>query len=290
MTLKSTRVALALLAVGVLVGAAPDDVRAAEADYNHVSITSSAPPESVRWYAEHLGCEAVADRDDTADCFGVEVTFVPQPTMGSTQGTGVNHIGFSYADLTAKMGELEAVGVRGSGVRLQRFAGGAPLREAPGGYLHGYIFDPWGTRIELVEDPENVGFHHVHLSATDPQATLAWYEQMFGGERAVHADADEGVRFGNVWVFASEHPEGTPATTQGRAVDHIGFVVDDIDAAAAELRAAGVEFQEEPVVPENGRSAARRAFIYAPDNVRLAMVETGFAGVDATASRRCSWT
>ena len=282
MTLKSTRVALVLLAVGVLVGAAPGEIRAAEADYNHVSITSSAPPESVRWYSEHLGCEAVADRDDTADCFGVEVTFVPQPTMGSTQGTGVNHIGFSYADLTAKMADLESIGVRGSGVRLQRFPGGATLREATGGYLHGYIFDPWGTRIELVEDQENVGFHHVHLSATDPQATLAWYEQMFGGERAVHADADEGVRFGSVWVFASEHPEGTPATTQGRAVDHIGFVVDDIDAASAELRAAGVEFQEEPVVPENARSAARRAFIYAPDNVRLAMVETGFAGVDAT--------
>lgn len=78
MTLKSTRVALVLLAVGVLVGAAPGEIRAAEADYNHVSITSSAPPESVRWYSEHLGCEAVADRDDTADCFGVEVTFVPR--------------------------------------------------------------------------------------------------------------------------------------------------------------------------------------------------------------------
>ncbi len=284
MKMKPTRVALALLAAGVLVGAAPApaQVGAAQADYNHVSITSSAPPESVRWYAEYLGCEVVADRDDTADCFGVEVTFVPQPTMGSTQGTGVNHIGFSYADVTAKMADLEAVGVRGSGVRLQRFAGGATLREAPGGYLHGYIFDPWGTRIELLEDQENVGFHHVHLSATDPQATLAWYEQMFGGEQAVHADVDEGVRFDSVWLFASEHPEGTPATTEGRAVDHIGFVVDDIDAAAAELRAAGVEFQEEPVVPENGRSGARRAFIYAPDNVRLAMVETGFVGVDAS--------
>ena len=282
MTLKLTRTALALLAVGVLVGAAPAEVRAADADYHHVHITSSAPPESVRWYARHLDCAPIADRDDTADCYGVEVTFVPQPTMGSTQGTGVNHIGFSYPDLTAKMAELEEIGVRGSGVRLQRFPGGATLRESPGGYLHGYIFDPWGTRIEMVEDQEYLGFHHVHLSAADPQATLGWYQQMFGGERAVHAGQEEGLRFDSVWLFASEHPEGAPATTEGRAIDHIGFVVDDIEAAAAELRDAGVEFQEDPVVPENARAAVPRAFIHGPDNVRLALVETGFVGVDAT--------
>ena len=282
MTLKSTRVALALLAVGVLVGAAPGEIRAADADYHHVHITSSAPPESVRWYSQHLDCAPIADRDDTADCAGVEVTFVPQPTMGSTQGTGVNHIGFSYPDVTAKMADLESIGVRGSGVRLQRFAGGATLREAPGGYLHGYIFDPWGTRIELLEDQDYLGFHHVHLSATDPEATLSWYEQMFGGERTMHAGQDDGVRFGSVWIFASAHGEGTPATTEGRAIDHIGFVVDDIEAAATELRQAGVEFQQAPAVPDNARAAVPRAFVYGPDNVRIELVETGFAGVDTT--------
>ena len=284
MTLKPTRVALALLAVGMLAGAAPDNVRAAEADYHHVHITSSAPPESVRWYSRHLDCAPIADRDDTADCQGVEVTFVPQPTMGSTQGTGVNHIGFSFPDLTAKMADLEAVGVRGSGVRLQRFEDGATLREAPGLYKYGFIFDPWGTRIEMVEDTEHLGFHHVHLSATDPAATLAWYERMFGGERASLKGRLDGLRYGNVWLFASEHPEGTPATTEGRAIDHIGFIVADLDTAAAELRAAGAEFQEDPVVPENARTSARRAFIHGPDNVRLAVVETGFAGIDATGS------
>ena len=280
MTLKLTRVVLGLLAVGVLAGAAPDAVHAAEADY-HVNITSSAPPESVRWYARHLDCEPVADRSDTVNCGGVELTFIVQPTQGSTQGTGVNHIGFSYSDLTAKMAELEAIGVRGSGVRLQRFPGGETLREAPGGYLHGYIFDPWGTRIEMVEDPEHLGFHHIHLSAVAPETTLAWYERMFAGERALHAGQEEGLRFGSGWIFASEHPDGTPATTEGRAIDHIAFVVEDMDSAAAELRQAGTEFIEEPGVPEHARTAARRALVQGPDNVRLAVVETGFAGIDA---------
>ena len=53
-----------------------------------------------------------------------------------------------------------------------------------------------------------------------------------------------------------------------------------MDAAAAELRADGVAFLSEPAVPEGGRTAARQAFVSAPDNVRVAVVEEGFAGVD----------
>ena len=86
----------------VLPGASANAI-AAEAEHLYVSITSFAPAVSVRWYTEHLDCQPIADRDDAADCQGVEVTFVPQGTQGSTQGTGVNHIGFSYADVTAKM-------------------------------------------------------------------------------------------------------------------------------------------------------------------------------------------
>ena len=248
-------------------------------DYHHVHITGASPSEGVRWYTRHLDCEPVADRPDAADCDGVELIFMVQPTMGSTQGTGVNHISFSYPDLTAKMAELEAVGVRGSGVRLQRFPDGSTLRDVPGLFKIGFIFDPWGTRIEMVEDADTLGFHHIHLSATDPAATLAWYQDVFGGEPASLKGQLDGLRFGDVWVLVMAHGEGTPATTRGRALDHIGFVVPDLDAAAADMRRRGIVFQEEPAVPEGGRTSAKRAFIVGPDNVRLAVVETGWAGV-----------
>ena len=253
-------------------------VLARAADYHHVHITASAPSEGVRWYEQHMDCEPVADRSDAADCAGVELVFVVQPAIGSTQGTGVNHIGFSYPDLTAKMAELEAVGVRGSGVRLQRFPDGSTLRDVPGLFKLGFVFDPWGTRIEMVEDPERLGFHHIHLSATDPAATLAWYQDVFGGETASLKGRLDGLLFDDVWVLVSE-AESIPATTQGRAIDHIGFSVPDLDAAAAEMRRKGIVFQTEPEVPEGGRTSAKRAFIVGPDNVRLAVVETGWAGV-----------
>ena len=268
-----------LFAAGAVVALGPAVARAVEADYHHVHITASSPSEGVRWYAEHMECEPIADRNDAANCGGVEVVFVVQPAIGSTQGTGVNHIGFSFPDLTAKMNELEAVGVRGSGVRLQRFPDGSTTRDVPGLFKIGFIFDPWGTRIELVEDPEYLGFHHIHLSATDPEATLAWYRDVLGGEPASLRGRLDGLRFDDVWVLASRHAEGTPATTEGRAVDHIAFVVEDLDDATAELRQQGIAFLAEPAVPEGGRTSAKRAFLVGPDSVRLAVVETGFAGV-----------
>jgi catechol 2,3-dioxygenase-like lactoylglutathione lyase family enzyme len=271
--------ALTVVAAVALVAAGATAARAADATVHQVSITTSSPSEAVRWYAEHMDCERIADRNDAARCGGVELQFVVQPTMGSTQGTGVNHIGFSFRDLTAKMAELQKVGVQGSGVRLQRFPDGAALRDVAGLFKLGFIFDPWGTRIELVEDPEYLGFHHIHLSATDPAATLAWYRNAFGGKPARLRDRLDGLRFGNVWVLASRHEEGTPATTSGRAIDHIAFVVDDLDQAAADLRRQRVTFVEEPAVPAGGRTAAKRAFLAGPDNVKVAVVEPGFAGV-----------
>ena len=172
----------ALVAAVALVGAWPVAALAQEAGLRQIYITTSSPVEGVRWYERHMQCERIADRRDVARCGPIDLVFVAQPTMGSTQGTGVNHIGFSFADLTAKMAELEKVGVQGSGVRLQRFEDGSMIRDVPGLFKIAFVFDPWGTRIELVEDAERLGFHHVHLSAVDPPETLAFYRDTFGGQ------------------------------------------------------------------------------------------------------------
>ncbi len=133
--MKTTLVALTLLAFAIAFPA-----RAADAKFHHVHVTAASPPEAARWYIRYLDCQAIAERNDAANCQGIEVAFVSQTTMGSTQGTGVNHIGFSYADLSTKMDELASVGVRGSGVRLQRFEDGSTLRDEPGLFKYGFIF------------------------------------------------------------------------------------------------------------------------------------------------------
>ena len=35
----------------------------------------------------------------------------------------------------------------------------SPPKEAPGIFKYAYIEDPWGIKIELVQDNETIGFH-----------------------------------------------------------------------------------------------------------------------------------
>ena len=257
----------------------------AGADLHHVQITAASPTEAVRWYERHLDCEPVAHQRDTAACNGIRLIFVSQPTMGSSQGTGVDRIAFSYPDVAAKMAELEAVGVRGSGVRLQRFDDGSTHRPIPGLNRHGFLFDPWGTRIELVEDTKRLGFHHLHLSASDPQSTLRWYQVAFGGRPEQFPGGVSGLQFGSGWLLASSHSGAQPAPTSSRAIAHIAFEVPSLDRSVERLREAGVDMLGAPTVPANARSSAKRVFADGPDNVTVAVVEPGFAGVEAAEAR-----
>ena len=279
-------VRLCIAGIGLCAVASTATETARGAGFHHVQIIAPSPSEATAWYARHLDCAPVPDRNDAAACNGIELIFSAQATMGSTQGTGIDHIAFSYADVSAKMAALEAVGVRGSGVRLQRFDDGATLRDVPGLNKQGFLFDPWGTRIELVQDPNRLGFHHVHLSAADPARTLAWYARAFGGKPGKLGDSLTGVRFGDAWLFAAQHPAGKPAPTRGRAIAHIAFGLPNLGAEAARLSGSGIEFESPPEVPPNGRSDAKTARVRGPDEVTVMIVEPGFAGIDRSKGRQ----
>ena len=269
---------LALPGAAALLVLIPATAVAAGVDFVQLAVPS--PIEAVRWYTQYMECEPSERQADAANCHGVEIVFGAASTLGGSAGTGVDHIGFSFPDLEARMSELEAVGVGGAGVRLQRFEDGSTFRDVPGLFKIAFIFDPWGTRIELAEDPDYLGFHHIHLSSADPAATLAWYQDVLGGVPAILKGQFNGLLFDDVWLLVSQHEDGVPAPTAGRTLDHLGFVVTDMDEAAADMRERQVVFEEAPAVPDNSRSGASRALLAGPDNVRVAVVETGWAGID----------
>ena len=167
---------------------------------HHIHIALSHASEAVKWYEEHMGCEAIEGRSNAVDCGTVEIGFVLGTTQGGSAGSGIDHIGFSVVDLQAKMNELEKVGVRGSGVRLQRFDDGSLVRDIPSLFKIAFIFDPWGTRIELVQDAETLGFHHIHLNSVDPAATLQWYQEVLGGTPASLKGMLDGLLFDDIWL------------------------------------------------------------------------------------------
>jgi len=245
----------------------------------YVQLAAPAPLQAVDWYTGFMECEPVAGREEAVNCQGLELEFIARPILGGSQGTGIDHLAFSYPDVAAKMAELERVGVGGLGVRLQRYEDGAAWRDVDGFFRVGYIFDPWGTRIELLQDAARTGFHHVHLSAADPAGTLAWYEEAFGGDPGNVTGDLGGLRYDNGWLLVSVHDSAMPAATAGRAIDHLAFASPALDAELRAMAARDITIMQSPAVPANANSDSRRAFVAGPDGVRIALVEPGWAGV-----------
>ena len=247
------------------------------ADYHHVHLAAPNVEEAAQWYITHMGCQALSFRKDACRFGATQVNFLAQePTEGS-QGSGLDHFGVSFLDLTAKMDDLEAAGV----------AITMPLRDIPGLFKIGFVEDPWGTRIEVVEDPEYPGFHHVHLHAADPDAALQWYQEVFGGERRSLKGRLNGLLYGTVWLLATK-ADGQVETTAGRSFDHVGFSVADLDAAAEEMNRHGVEWLSEPraaMHPVTGQEM-KYSLLVSPEGVSIEVVEPRNVGLPELQSAR----
>ena len=262
--------------VALVTGVALSVPALAQVSVHHIELAVSQADAAKKWYSTHLPCEVVADRHEQLRCPGIQIDLVARQSLGGSQGTSVNHISFAYPDVAAKMQALEDVGVGGAGVRLQRFEDGSLTRDDAGLGVHGFIFDPWGTRIELIERPGEPRFDHVHLHSADPQAARQWYIDVLGA-----TETSTGVRVGAIDLRISRNAEGRPAGTFERAVDHLSFAVADIERLTVSIVAAGLN-AEGPLRPEHGRSEARRTRFTGPDGVRIELVESAWEGIAKT--------
>ena len=249
-------IALAVATVGLPAGA-----RAA--DYHHVHLIATDAAEAKQWYMTHMGCTDFG-RANACAVGDTQIIFFERESDGPSVGSGVDHIGFSFHDLAAKMASFEAAGVKILN----------PMREIDGLFKLAFVEDPWGTKIEVVEDHEWIGFHHIHLRSPDPESALAWYKNIFGGENDSLKGRIAGLRYGTVWLLVSRHQEGALEATQGRAIDHLGWQYPDLRAAAEEIKGKGVEFQMEPRPFTNPLGQDMLiSFVVGPDGVRIEIVQ-----------------
>jgi hypothetical protein len=87
--------------------------------------------------------------------------------LAPSSGSVVDAVGLSFADLDARLKVLE-----GSGAKVLQ----AP-KIATGMGRMAVIEDPWGTKIELVQDPKLLGFHHARVLATRSVAMRKWFAE-----------------------------------------------------------------------------------------------------------------
>jgi catechol 2,3-dioxygenase-like lactoylglutathione lyase family enzyme len=231
---------------------------AQEAAFHHVHLNSTDPPATAKWYADNWSGEAKKVGIYSATGFGkvVFIYFKAKPGFPESAGSVVDHIGFSVPNLEAKLKQLKEANVEiVSGIEQE-----GPIRFA-------YAKDPWGTLIEILEDPQIQGFHHVHLAAVNPDETLAWYKRAFGGEVGRFAGEVPGIRYGDVWLLVKKVKDA-PAPTKGRAIDHISWGFKDLDAECARLKTDGAKFTMEPT----RFGAGKIAFVVDPTGVLIELV------------------
>lgn len=228
--------------------------------FDNVHIRSLDPARAAEWYVSALGAapsEPPAPGTAQVTFSGQVVTITKGTAIEPSMGTAIDHFGLSVADLDAAVKRAESAGATVT----------TSPRESPGFFRYAYIVDPWGSRIELVEDSERLGFHHVHLRARDPDMTLAWFEQRLGGERAKLRGKLDGVRFGGVWVFAMNSGAETPPAPT--AIQVVAVRVDDVEASARALSDAGIKMLSEPrTLP-----ALTYAFFEGPNGIRVEVVK-----------------
>ena len=250
------RLAFALAPALVSMVAIAVPVAAADSPYHHLHLTATDAKAGGEWYAEHIGGELVGDGRVMFD--DVLVVFFQKDEFEGSDGSSVDHVGFSYEDLDAKMAAWKAAGIP---VLMEP-------RDVNGLFKFGFIEDPWGTKLEVMQDAETLGFHHIHLKSTDPEGTFGWYSEAFGGEKTKYKGLLDALLYDDVWLMV-QNSDAPMAATEGRAIDHLSWSFPDLAAAAEMLKSKGVVFTMEPRPFRN----IKIAFIEGPDGVRIELVE-----------------
>jgi lactoylglutathione lyase len=228
-------------------------------DHIHLNVPDQA--KGVEWYQKNFGGQPTTEAPDRLMFGDTRLIFLKNDKGQPSTGSALDHLGFSVADLDAKMKEFEAAGIKIVN----------PIRDVQGLFKLAFVEDPWGTRIEVVQDAEKLGLHHVHLRAPDPAATLAWYKDKFGGDAGKLKDRIDGLKYSGVWILV-QRGDATPS--EGHAIDHIGWRTPNLDAKTKELKAQNVKFTTEPrPLKLAGGATVNFAYLEGPSGAKIELVQ-----------------
>jgi lactoylglutathione lyase len=229
--------------------------------YDHIHMAVPDPQAAAQWYRDHLGGEEVDGRDERLLLGTTRFIWRQAEDRRGSAGSVIDHLGFSYADLDAKLSELEAAGATIT----------TPRRDVEGLFPLSFVEDPWGVRLEIIEDRQHLGFHHIHLRSPEPETALQWYADKFGGVRTPLRGRLDGILYpGNVWLLVTRGE--TFPSTEG-AIDHLGWRALDLHTKLEEFTGKSVEVTQKPrdLTFVNGQISV--FFVAGPSGVSIEMVQ-----------------
>jgi len=139
----------------------------AESVFTHVHMRVPDTTESAQWHAEFF------DRVIRPGGPGPNIVYgngnigtMPNEGLASTsEGGAIDHFGIAVPNVAAAVAKAREMGAT---VKTEP-------REGVTAPVIAFIEDPWGVRMELLEDPEYLGVNHIHMMSVDPDAMRDWF-------------------------------------------------------------------------------------------------------------------
>ena len=195
---------------------------------------------------------------------GVVLFLKVQPPTGPTKGTTLDHIGFAVPNVPEVTAKVVA---NGYGLTVGREPPPGQTASPPTAGNYGrfsYLVGPDGVKVELVTNSEAkappIMHHHVHFTNKQYVEMQQWYIKALNatlrdGQTDFFIGADlPGV--GYMLNFFKWEPAETLTGTRGRAVDHVGFEVRNLQEFCKQLEAKGIKltapYRREPELGNAG--------------------------------------
>ncbi len=192
--------------------------------FDRLALNASDPTAAAAWYARHFGGALIDDEAAEGDRglavarFGAgagttDLHWRHADTPGPSIGTGLDHSGWSVENLDR--------------VHAAMLGDGAtefwePRHFGPAKLYISFVTDPWGAKIELLEDADHPGFHHVHILGPDCEEDRAWLLEHVPGPAETFKDVLLAVNYGTMRVLFRQTDEELEPTA-GRAIDHLAW-------------------------------------------------------------------
>jgi catechol 2,3-dioxygenase-like lactoylglutathione lyase family enzyme len=219
--------------------------------YGHHHLNTTNMDAQKKFFVETLGGKVVkfgANMQEIVEFPNVLIFFRPmQAPTGGTIGTTVNHIGFSVPNLRQTVDKIKANGFKmitateTTGREIKDDIAG-PAQ--PGGASIAFALAPENVKVELVENKQQtipITLHHVHFFHPQNAEMRDWYAKVFGAKPR-EAPAFPAADLPGVALNFTKSPDPVVGT-QGRALDHVGFEVKNLEEFTKKLEAQGIKFE-----------------------------------------------
>ena len=220
----------------------------------HIHLFSKDPDALKKIWVEAFGAQVT--KTGTLEILrlpGVFIIINNTPPSAGSVGSTADHLGLSVKDLNAMKTKLATMNIQVEGP---------------------FVAMPDGLRVELLEEKTQtspVVMHHIHLATVNGEMLRQWYVKTFRAENGSRRSLPAAMFNGNEVDFLLANGSTPPAPTKGRAIDHIGFEVNNLEAFVKNLQAEGVRI--ESPYREMPNLGLKVAFIVDPVGTRIELTE-----------------